>query len=41
MEDVLKNNKTCPEESVLQLGNIDHAVTADVLASEADGISAY
>lgn len=41
VEDVLKNNKTCPEESVLQLGNIDHAVTADVLASEADGISAY
>lgn len=32
IEDVLKNNKTCPEESVLQLGNIDHAVTADVLA---------
>ena len=32
VEDVLKNNKTCPEESVLQLGNIDHAVTADVLA---------
>ena len=32
VEDVLKNNKTCPEESVLQLGNIDHAVTPDVLA---------
>lgn len=32
VEDVLKNNKTCPEESVLQLGNIDEAVTPDVLA---------
>ena len=32
IDDVLKNNKTCPEESVIQLGNIDHAVTPDVLA---------
>lgn len=30
--DVLKNNKTCPEESILQLGNIDCSVTPDVLA---------
>lgn len=32
IDNVLKNNKTCPEESVLQLGNIDNAVTPDVLA---------
>ena len=32
IDDILKNNKTCPEESVIQLGNIDHAVTPDVLA---------
>ena len=32
IDDVLKNNKTCPEETVLQLGNIDQTVTADVLA---------
>ena len=31
IDDVLKNNKTCPEESVIQLGNIDHAVTPDVI----------
>ena len=31
-DDVLKNNKTCPEESILQLGNIDCSVTHDVLA---------
>lgn len=31
-DDVLKNNKTCPEESTLQLGNIDCSVTPDVLA---------
>lgn len=31
IDDVLKNNKTCQEESVLQLGNIDNAVTPDVL----------
>ena len=31
-DDVLKNNKTCPEESILQLGNIDCSVTPDVLA---------
>ena len=30
-DDVLKNNKTCPEESILQLGNIDCSVTPDVL----------
>ena len=34
IDDVLKNNKTCPEESVIQLGNIDHAVTPDVLAQQ-------
>ena len=32
IDDVLKNNKTCPEESILQLGNIDCSVTPDVLA---------
>lgn len=32
IDDVLKNNKTCPEETVLQLGNIDETVSADVLA---------
>lgn len=31
-DDVLKNNKTCPEESILQLGNIDCSVTPDALA---------
>ena len=31
-DDVLKNNKTCPEESILQLCNIDCSVTPDVLA---------
>ena len=31
-DDVLKNNKTCPEESMLHLGNIDCSVTPDVLA---------
>lgn len=31
-DDVLKNNKTCSEESILQLGNIDCSVTPDVLA---------
>lgn len=31
-DDVLKNNKTCPEESILQLGNIDCSVTPDILA---------
>ena len=31
-DDVLINNKTCPEESILQLGNIDCSVTPDVLA---------
>ncbi len=32
VEDLLKNNKTCPEESLLQLGNIDQSVPASVLA---------
>lgn len=32
VEDLLKNNKTCPEESLLQLGNIDRSVPASVLA---------
>ena len=31
-DDVLNNNKTCPEESILQLGNIDCTVPPDVLA---------
>ena len=30
--DVLKNKKTCPEETLLQLGNIDGAVQPSVLA---------
>ncbi len=30
--DLLKNSKTCPEESLLQLGNIDRSVPASVLA---------
>ena len=29
---ILENNKTCPEETLLQLGNMDGAVSADVLA---------
>lgn len=32
IDDVLKNKNTCPEESVLQLGNIDGMVPASVLA---------
>jgi len=32
IDDVLLNNKTCPEETLLQLGNIDSTVPADVLA---------
>ena len=31
-EDLLKNKKTCPEESLLQLGNIDGTVPPGVLA---------
>ena len=31
-EAILENNKTCPEETLLQLGNMDGAVSADVLA---------
>ena len=31
-DDVLRNNKTCPKESVLQLGNIDCSVPPEVLA---------
>ena len=31
-EVILENNKTCPEETLLQLGNMDGAVSADVLA---------
>lgn len=32
IDDLLKNNKTCPEESILQLGNIDGTVPASVFA---------
>jgi len=32
VDDVLSNNKTCPEESILQLGNIDGTVPASVFA---------
>ena len=32
IDDVLKNKKTCPEESLLQLGNIDVTVKPTVLA---------
>lgn len=32
VEDLLKNSMTCPEESLLQLGNIDRSVPASVLA---------
>ncbi len=35
VEDLLKNSKTCPEESLLQLGNIDRSVPASVLAKVA------
>lgn len=31
-EQILQNTKTCPEETLLQLGNIDETVSADVLA---------
>ena len=32
IDGILENNKTCPEETLLQLGNIDGTVSADVLA---------
>ena len=32
IDGMLANSKTCPEETLLQLGNIDGAVTPDVLA---------
>ena len=32
IDDVLKNKKTCPEETLLQLGNIDGTVRPEVLA---------
>ena len=32
IDSILENNKTCPEETLLQLGNIDGTVSADVLA---------
>lgn len=32
IDGILENNKTCPEEILLQLGNIDGTVSADVLA---------
>ena len=32
IDDVLKNNKTCPEETILQLGNIDGTVESELLA---------
>ena len=32
IDGILENNKTCPEEILLQLGNMDGAVSADVLA---------
>lgn len=32
IDDVLKNKKTCPEETLLQLGNIDGTVKPEVLA---------
>ena len=31
-EDVLKNTKTCPEETILQLGNIDGTISASTFA---------
>jgi len=32
VDDVLKNSKTCPEETLLQIGNMQQAVTAEQLA---------
>ncbi len=32
IDGILKNTKTCPEETLLQLGNIDESVSASVLA---------
>ncbi|HJE43427.1 MAG TPA: serine/arginine repetitive matrix protein 2, partial [Enterococcus faecium] len=32
IDGILTNTKTCPEETLLQLGNIDGTVSADVLA---------
>lgn len=31
VEDILKNKKTCPEESIYQLGTIDEHVSAEIL----------
>ena len=36
---ILENNKTCPEETLLQLGNMDGAVSADVLHRSVQNIS--
>lgn len=32
VEDLLKNNKTCPEESIYQIGTVEESVSGDVLA---------
>ena len=31
VEDVLKNNKTCPEETIYQIGNLDASVSSETL----------
>ncbi len=32
MTDLLTNNKTCPEESIYQIGTIDESVSGEMLA---------
>lgn len=34
-EDIYKNKRTCPEESILQIGNMDNTVPAEVLVNVA------
>ena len=36
VEDLLKNNKTCPEESIYQIGTVERSVPPDVLFSIAN-----
>ena len=31
IEDLYKNDKTCPEESIYQIGNIDESISAETL----------
>ena len=32
MTDLLTNNKTCPEESIYQIGTVDESISGEMLA---------